>query len=69
MERCWNEHDDLVKERDELVAALRRHYKADLLLYNIRSDCEKEDYEAALNEHDESHSAISAILSKYKETS
>jgi hypothetical protein len=23
MERCWNEHDDLVKERDELVRVLR----------------------------------------------
>jgi hypothetical protein len=26
---CWNEHDDLVKERDELVAALRRYRKSD----------------------------------------
>jgi hypothetical protein len=24
---CWNEHDDLVKERDELVKALRALYK------------------------------------------
>jgi len=27
MERCWNEHDDLVKERDELVVTLREFFE------------------------------------------
>lgn len=53
---CWNEHDDLVKERDELLTALRA----------VGRDCATTMYRLS----NETETNVSAILAKYpKETS
>lgn len=51
---CWNEHDDLVKERDELVAVIRRVCRLD-------GKCVYDRFEIS--------QIIETILAKYPEAS
>jgi hypothetical protein len=52
-------------ETDLLLSLLKRQYSADLALYNMPHDCEQDQHEAALKEHDEIHAEIGRFFSKF----
>ena len=57
------------KERDELVAVLRRQFNADKTLMEMPDECSQLCHEEALLEHIASHKAIEMMLAKYPEAS
>lgn len=55
------------RQRDELLAAAERQFEADYALINMPFNCTKQEHEAALEEHTNSHEALAKVIASVKD--